>query len=444
MRYLIALVAALGFSSAHAQVVNQATPNQIINGSEHAWTGVTTGTYIPGMEGTGTLYDPATNTIHFFGSINPPAAQIFAINQALANAGDVIRVTGYNYKWEINTLYSSVDTPMVKASVITYHPGGGDVRRVDDFLYSSRFDWNLVQGTIDYTNKSAPSTFGNLEVRFSSNSMGTQVRNVWLSMNYDVDPCASNPLYSTTCTGYQAAYQAQICTANPLYDSSCPGYASALFTQQCSTSPLYSPACPTYSKKVLELVDAVKPKLEDTIIAEVTENIDSSSINPNSVAKKVTPNSAANPAAPVKLDSAKVNLDSDGSGAIKESKDKKAVTAADDSADPKTNREALAKKRREEVKQAAVTKGKELAENSGKAADIASLAAAQNLIIQAMGHSPAFDVYSRTKLPDTQFYAAREVYSGQNNIDAPQGRRLFSGSDLSHQQMIDQQYNIGK
>jgi hypothetical protein len=61
-----------------------------------------------------------------------------------------------------------------------------------------------------------------------------------------------------------------------------------------------------------------------------------------------------------------------------------------------------------------------------------------------MGHSPAFDVYSRTKLPDTQFYAAREVYSGQNNIDAPQGRRLFSGSDLSHQQMIDQQYNIGK
>jgi hypothetical protein len=214
-----------------------------------------------------------------------------------------------------------------------------------------------------------------------------------------------------------------------------------LFTQQCSNSPLSSPACPTYTKKVIELTDSVKPNLEDTKLAD---NIDSISSNSSSDAKKkVTPNGDANPAAPVKLNSPKADLDGGGSGVMKESKDKKAVIADDDSADPKTNREALAKKRREEAKQAAVNKGKELAVTAGRAADLATQVEIQNLVVQAMGHSPAFDVYSRTKMLDTQFYVSREVYSGQKNIDAPAGRRLFSGSDLSHQQMIDQQYNLG-
>jgi hypothetical protein len=305
---------------------------------------------------------------------------------------------------------------------------------------------------VNYNVPGPTSEFGDLSVKFKATTtgfaegyFGPQVRNVNLSLNYlGPDPCTTNPLYSTACSGYQQAYQAQMCTANPLYDSSCPGYASALFSQQCSASPLSSPACPTYTKKVIELVDSVKPKLEDTKLAENIDSISSnSSISPSSVAKKVTPNGDANPAAPVKLNSPKADLDGGGSGVMKESKDKKAVAAADDDSDPKTNREALAKKRREEVKKAAVEKGKELANEAGKAADLQTQLNIQNLVVQAMGHSPAFDVYSRTKMPDTQFYVAREVYSGQKNIDAPAGRRLFSGSDLSHQQMIDQQYNLG-
>jgi hypothetical protein len=61
------------------------------------------------------------------------------------------------------------------------------------------------------------------------------------------DQCANNPLWSTTCPGYQQAYFNQQCSYNPLYNSQCPGYQQAYFTQQCSMNTLYDPMCPGYA-----------------------------------------------------------------------------------------------------------------------------------------------------------------------------------------------------
>ena len=60
------------------------------------------------------------------------------------------------------------------------------------------------------------------------------------------DPCDTNPLYSTSCSGYEQAYYNQQCTINPLYDAGCPGYASAYYNQQCTLDPLYDSGCPGY------------------------------------------------------------------------------------------------------------------------------------------------------------------------------------------------------
>lgn len=64
------------------------------------------------------------------------------------------------------------------------------------------------------------------------------------SAGYDV--CSSDPLSSTTCTGYAAAYLTYQCGISSLYDSACPGYAAAYFTQQCTISALYDASCPGY------------------------------------------------------------------------------------------------------------------------------------------------------------------------------------------------------
>jgi len=62
-----------------------------------------------------------------------------------------------------------------------------------------------------------------------------------------VDQCVINPLSSTTCSGYQAAYTAQQCTISALYNPLCPGYSTAYFTQQCTVSALYNSSCPGYA-----------------------------------------------------------------------------------------------------------------------------------------------------------------------------------------------------
>lgn len=61
-----------------------------------------------------------------------------------------------------------------------------------------------------------------------------------------VDQCTINPLSSTTCAGYAAAYNNQQCTISALYDPSCPGYAAAYVVQQCTINPLFNPSCPGY------------------------------------------------------------------------------------------------------------------------------------------------------------------------------------------------------
>lgn len=72
---------------------------------------------------------------------------------------------------------------------------------------------------------------------------------------YTINPCDTNPLHSTSCSGYAAAYALQQynlnCTANPLYDEGCTGYDTAYFNQQCGISPLYNTNCTGYAAAYL-------------------------------------------------------------------------------------------------------------------------------------------------------------------------------------------------
>mgnify|MGYP003675139728 FL=1 len=59
--------------------------------------------------------------------------------------------------------------------------------------------------------------------------------------------CASNPLNDTSCPGYEAAYLSQQCGLNSLYSESCSGFAVAYFNQQCDLDPLYDTSCEGYA-----------------------------------------------------------------------------------------------------------------------------------------------------------------------------------------------------
>ncbi len=511
------LLAILWLTVSFAYAQEQSTPNLITSGTTHTWTGVATGSMAMSCPtnggacsgGPGAMYDPNTNTIHFsYGQST--AAQTFAINQALANAGTGIQVRGYSYSWDINNnnydgRQGSTDT--LTATVQTMNYDNTVVRRTDTWTYNTKFNWTTFSGDVNYVNPGLPSDFGNLNVSFTSRDTGfwggyygPQVRNVSLKMRYGVDTCASDPLSSTECSGYAAAYltlqcsgnalyspqcpgyaQAyftQQCTVNALYDQSCPGYASAYlnyqcsinplyattcpgyetayFNQQCSLNPLYSSNCPGYDR-AYALANIVKPTTSITNVDTTNTNDVASSniavVSDPVVNQTLTPTTSVSPATSattvVPLVSSTNSTSSSTSSGVSNvstssvSTPTTTTTAPSENKAPTTSREALVAKRREAAKAEAVEKGKNLANEMGKVADMESQKQVQNVVIQAMGFTPGFDTYNKIQVPDAQGYKPFTIYNKQFNVDnAKLGRRMYGPSDALHTEMVNMQWEI--
>jgi hypothetical protein len=477
------------------------------------------------------------------------AAQSYAINQALALSGSGVQINGFQYGYDYY-----VGGEWCSAAFLIFctawSPSSMDINvnvtsNTGSSLYSATHSHGSnTSGSPSYSymfpTQRPLSTMGNFEL--SANGVGTTaLYSSWSRWQYTPDPCVANPLSSTTCEGYAAAYFTQQCTANPLYNSACPGYAEALFAQQCSANALTSPACPGYASAYLtyqcsinplysttcagyeeaylnsecikdslfstkcegyatayaikylvpldsstssavnsSLSDTAAVKANDPTNTKVAVNTVTTTVSTDGTVstgvsvtgdtnvdktistKTTTTSNDTAPAAPVKLSAppppttktAQVEPKKDGpSGNKEERKDEGKQTVngpggggneSKPNDQPRTNREALAEKRRDEVQKEAIAKGKDLANEMGKAADMETQKAVQNVVIQAMGFTPGFDTYNKTMIPDTTFYKPFTVYGNQKNIDTPNSRRLLGGSDRTHEQMVDSQFQLGK
>ena len=532
----------LTVSFAHAQ--DQSTPNLITSGTTHTWTGASTGSMSMSCPsgggscsgGPGAMYDPNTNTIHFsYGQST--VAQTFAINQALANAGTGIQVRGYSYSWDINN--NNYDgrqgsTDILTATVKTFNYDNTVLRREDTWTYNTKFNWTTFSGDVDYVNPGLPSDFGNLNVSFTSRDTGfwggyygPQVRNVNIRMRYGFDACAADPLSSTTCSGYAAAYLTLQCSGNALYSPQCPGYAQAYFTQQCTINALYDPSCPGYANAYLNYQCSINPLYSTTCPGyetayfnqQCSENALYNSRCPgydqayfaqqcslNGLYSTTCPNYATTYAKKMLLEqqgvastvatvaktaevanaNTTITSTSDGSSSVavavvadpvvnqavtSTATSATAVTATVPLAPPPapaaevkpaavenkapttqaapqgekpaqpSARQALAERRAEAAKKDAVEKGKNLANEMGKAADMESQKQVQNVVIQAMGFTPGFDAYGKSIVPDVVGYKPFTVYNNQKNVDNRRlGLGLYGPSDRLHNDLVDSQY----
>ncbi len=546
MKRLLAIMW-LTVSFAHAQ--DQSTPNLITSGTTHTWTGVATGSMTMSCPsgggacsgGPGAMYDPNTNTIHFsYGQST--VAQTFAINQALANAGTGIQVRGYSYSWDINN--NNYDgrqgsTDILTATVQTLNYDNTVVRRTDQWVYNTKFNWTTFSGDVNYNNPGLPSDFGNLTVSFSGRDTGfwggyygPQVRNVSLKMRYGVDTCAVDPLSSTNCAGYAAAYLALQCSGNALYSAQCPGYAQAYFTQQCTVNALYDPSCPGYANAYLTYQCSINPLYSTTCAGYETAYFNQQcSENPlynsrcagydqayftqqcsaNGLYSTACPNYATAYAKKMLLEQqgvastistagtiAKTAEVANANNTIASTSDGSSSVAVAVVADPVVNqavtstatsatsttatvqlapsapqptgmtnasstsvsspptaqtsspetkpsapsaRQELQAKREATAKAQAVEKGKNLANEMGKVADIESQKQIQNVVIQAMGFTPGFDTYGKVMVPDAIGYRPFTVYNKQVNVDNRRlGMGLYGPSDRLHNELVDSQY----
>ena len=460
-RLIASLLLVLGVC--HAQTV-EVSPNLVyttINpapeGVNYTWSGFTvtdsTGQGFSGGNVPG--YNSATGTF-MFGYTPSTVAYTYAFSQALQNSG--MSILGYNYSWEY--LNQGFSRGTLLAAVNFTATNGLSLHNRTWTLGQTGATWETVTGTETFANGLLASTIANFGLsftgqddRFWAGYYGPQVRNPSISLNYTFDACAMNPLSSPTCAGYEAAFLTQQCTVSALYSPSCPGYAVAYLEQQCAANPLYSTTCVGYNeayakKNILDKKDnntIVLAQADTTSVPLVSDPV----VNKTITSQSTTANAEANPAAPVKLTAPTGSNVATQNAAQDTTQNKKSDTttnATDNSSSnnkTKTTREALVEKQREKARAEAVTKGKELANTMGKAADMAAQVEVQNVVIQAMGFTPGFDSYARI-LPDGQFYRPYEAYPNQRNVDTPAGRGLFGGSDNVHQQMVDQQYNLGK
>ena len=211
LRSLSAIIFAVFTTAAVAQT--QTTPNLITSGQNHTWSGVTTGTlpgnYMPG--GPTPIYDPNTNTITFsYG--NASVGQVMWINQALSGTG--IQVNGYNYSYEVRNMngddrQGGIDT----FTVSTVLRGLNNSSLLShNRSFNTKFDWTSYSGTRTAATpyNLADVTYLQIGITGADNGFwagyfGPQIRNVNMSLNYTVDPCAGNPRYSPSCPGYNNA-----------------------------------------------------------------------------------------------------------------------------------------------------------------------------------------------------------------------------------------------
>ena len=333
---------------------------------------------------------------------------------------------------------------------------------------------------------------------------------------YHDQQCSANPLYSTTCSGYQQAYHDQQCSINPLSFTDCPGYASAYLNQQCSINSLYSTTCSGYAEAYKAqqcsldgLYDrtcpnystayATKMLLEQqgtagavatagtvarndpanapvstttvstTVGSDGAVSVGVSKTGDSNVDKAIaspspSTNSAGAPAAAVQLappapapqqqmaqnepkggnnkQEDKKDDASKGSGGGSSPQNTNTAQASSNKPAAPTARQELQARREAAAKAEAVEKGKNLANEMGKAADMESQKQIQNVVIQAMGFTPGFDTYGKTIMNDVVGYKPYSIYNNQKNIDNRANLRMFGGTDRVHNDMVESQYNL--
>lgn len=250
--------------------------------------------------------------------------------------------------------------------------------------------------------------------------------------------CTANPLYNVNCPGYASAYLAYQCSINPLYSTSCDGYEQAYFDQQCKLDGLYNRNCPNYAE-AYAAKEALTPKQETTTVAQVTETAVAEVTSKPTTSASPAQVTTVVPLAPQPQPQAVVVADSTPAAKPVEQPQQT------DKDKPKTARQELTERRQAAARAKAVEEGKNLASEVSKSTSMEKQVEVQNVVIQAMGYIPGFDAYGKAFVPDGSMYRPFTVYNNQTNIDNRAGGvRLFGGSDKSHREMVDAQYQLGK
>ena len=186
------------------------------------WTNTVTGTAGGVSGGNIPAYNPSTGNI-IFGYTQATVSQSIAINNALATAGTGIQLSGYKYQWQINNdLTNGGGNRGTLTANVSLTGATGNVLESFNYDYNQNYPgFTTFSGTQLFANRYSTTTASALTVSFTGKDQnfwagyyGPRVHVDDLSLLYSVDPCKTNPAYSSTCAGF-----GNIVTSKNLLDS---------------------------------------------------------------------------------------------------------------------------------------------------------------------------------------------------------------------------------
>jgi hypothetical protein len=154
--------------------------------------------------------------------------QVININTALASAGTGVQVSGFNFGFmaKNGNGWDGGQQDYLAAYVKLYGAGGNQIANYD---YSSAtnklYNWTNFNFSETFASPYVASTLSTAQVgfvggdnNFWAGNYGPEVYNVDFRLKYKVDPCATNPAYSSTCVGFN-----NVLNTNNLLNSSVGG-----------------------------------------------------------------------------------------------------------------------------------------------------------------------------------------------------------------------------
>lgn len=183
----------------------------------------------PGYCGPQPIVRPGGNINFSYGS-----SYIYQQPQAQAVLPQIsgLQVNGYNFSFTAKNGNGWDDgrTDQLTALVRLWDTTGG--RGLDSLLYRNeynlnyQFNWTNFNYSETFTTPLAASTIGTVQYGFIGRDnngwagpYGPEIMNVSFNLKYSVDPCATNPLYSPTCSGYLAALAKLMPQAAPVQET---------------------------------------------------------------------------------------------------------------------------------------------------------------------------------------------------------------------------------
>ena len=481
--------------------------DNLVGNTGGAWSGCytnTSGSFWGGTNGGPCPgYDSSSGQIIFsYGQYT--LSQTIAINQALVAAGSGLQVNGYSYSWWVKN-----------SNINGQQPGGYDsIAHIDVNLYSNsgsllvgdRYnygyylpDWTVFSGTRTYDNPYSLASVGNLQLSvtakdsgFWAGYYGPEFNNFNLRLNYSVDPCYNNPLYSPTCSGYGAAYvQAQqtnkagapVVTYNASTGTSSitlapdstrtdPTVQNAGGVELTTTGTITAPdGIPTASREAVSTANN-QSQAQEREKRDVNPNALSIALNTvrlnaereQSIVRDIL---QKNETATLQTRASQDALVGDLVSKTQEQSQSIALAAAVSSAlsittnSSRQNSDQTATRNEDPSGQGFTTFGPvnnlqsnlqpRLPETTAKESSGSSVnkstqpnTAAGNVDIASIAQTPAgFELYM-TGMIDKPFYSPKEIYRGQKTVDNARAERFLNGaSDALHQLMVEKQYSLG-